>query len=91
MLRWQNDQGVRMRQEFAAFLITNESCTRNPKGFSEWLKHPATDGQPLVGQRETTQKHYKVAVNAMDSRLDEMSNMDLHPENRQLVTGGFVA
>ena len=91
MLRWQNDQGVRMRQEFAAFLITNGSCTRNPKGFSEWLKHPATDGQPPVGQRETTQKHYKVAVNAMDSRLDEMSNMDLHPENRQLVTGGFVA
>lgn len=91
MLRWQNDQGVRMRQEFAAFLITDGICTRNPKAFSEWLKQQALDGHSPDVERDKVKKYYQIALEAMDARLDEMSNMDLHPENRQLVTGGFVA
>jgi len=91
MLRWQNDQGVRMRQEFVAFLVTTGSCIRNPKAFSEWLKQPALDGLSPAVERSKVKQYYQIAIEAMDTRLDEMSNMDLHPENRQLVTGGFVA
>jgi hypothetical protein len=91
MLRWQNDQGVRMRQEFAAFLIEKGICDKNPKAFSEWLKQPATDGLSPAVERGTAKQYYQLAVEAMDVRLDKMSNMDLHPENRQLVTGGFIA
>ncbi len=91
MLRWQNDQGMRMRQEFVSFLVADGGCARNPQTFSEWLKHPATDGLLPAVERDKVEKYYQLAVEAMDARLDEMSNRDLHPENMQLITGGFVA
>ncbi len=91
ILRWQNDQGMRMRQEFVSFLVADGDCSMNPQAFSEWLKHPAIDGRPLAVEMAKAKKYYTLVGEAMDARLDEMSNRDLHPENRQLITGGFVA
>lgn len=91
MLRWQNDQGIRMRQEFVSFFIDSDECTRNPKDFSEWLKRPALDGIDSAVERNKSKEYYQIALKAMDARLDEMSNLDLHPESKQLITGAFIS
>ncbi len=86
MLRWQNDQGKRIRQEYVACLIKNDGRVgTNPEEFVEWLKKPATAGS-ITGDRETARRIIKIAISSMDDRLEEISNVDLHPENMQLVT-----
>ncbi len=86
MLRWQNDQGKRIRQEYVACLIKNDGHVEtNPEEFVEWLKKPATTGS-MTGDRETARRIIKTASSSMNDRLSEISNVDLHPENMQLVT-----
>lgn len=86
MLRWQNDQGKRIRQEYVACLIKNDgSIGTNPKEFVEWLKYPATSSH-TTGDKVTARQIIKTAIASMDNRLAEISNIDLHPENRQLIT-----
>ena len=52
MLRWQNDQGLRMRQEFWAVLTDkNGKVHPNTEEIVNWLLNPASDGD-LVGNRE---------------------------------------
>lgn len=90
MLRWQNDQGMRMRQEYTALLVHgNGNVEVNPQVLGEWLLRPANDGVD-VGDREQGQRIISLAEEAMDKRLGEVSNADLHPENRQLINAGWV-
>jgi len=89
ILRWQNDQGMRMRQEFAAFIITKAGMVEtNPEVFSQWLLEYAKDGD-FVGDRKQARNHINIAISAMDQRLSEISNIDIHPENRQLICAGW--
>lgn len=91
ILRWQNDQGLRMRQEFGAFLIEADgSVQQNPEQFSAWLKSPATDGQPTPLTTTGRKQLFLAGEHAMHHRLAEVSNIDLHPENYQVVTGGIL-
>lgn len=89
MLRWQNDQGSRMRQEFAIQLINKSGLSlRNPESFLMWLLRPAQDGGnaiPLEKGREL----FASAMQALDGRLKEISNTDLHPENLQPVSAAW--
>lgn len=85
ILRWQNDQGLRMREEFAALLVDEHGRTNlNPSEFAQWLLRPATDGGNFAGRPRATQLLDSI-VNALDDRLAELSSVHLHPENRQLV------
>lgn len=90
ILRWQNDQGRRMRQEFAALLVYADGrVDTNPMAVSDWLRHPAT-AATLLPKRETVERLYKAAAIATDYRLGKVANRDLFPENRQWVTGAWI-
>ncbi len=89
ILRWQNDQGRRMRQEFSIVQVAADgTCRLNPEKVSEWLKVPARRSS-APHQKKTAQQLLQSALEAFDSRLDEVSNLDIHPENRQLIGAGW--
>jgi hypothetical protein len=90
VLRWQNDQGRRMRQEFTALQVRKDgSVETNPEAFVGWLLSPASDGAH-VPDRAVTQPCLDAAGSATEARLAEVSNADLHPESRQWVSGGWL-
>jgi len=89
MLKWQNDQGNRMRQEYSVFTVGDDgSVQSNPAAFLEWMLRPAAEGLRL-GDRDQGRKLVEVAKHAMDKRLGDLSTSDLHPENRQLVSAAW--
>ncbi len=90
LLRWQNDQGQRLRQEYTAYKIAVDGqVTVNPQTFSEWLKQPAATGDVTI-DREQNRSWFEAAEGAVDRRLAEVSNQHLHPENNQWVSGAWV-
>lgn len=90
MLRWQNDQGQRMRDEYAAVVLREDgSRDINPEGFQQWLLAPAVDGGP-PGPKARARPLREAAEAEMDRRLSVISNADLHPENRQLIGAGWL-
>jgi hypothetical protein len=89
MLRWQSDQGVRMRQEYTSFLVNEDgSIESNSDSFSKWLLRTAEDGNNIP-DRSTAKKYFSAVSKAMQGRLGEISNSDLHPENCQMISGGY--
>jgi superfamily II DNA or RNA helicase len=92
MLRWQNDQGIRMREEYAAAVVrTNGEVQSNPPELTDWLLQPAEDGVVIAVDRNTAKQLRMKAYEAFDARLAEISNADLHPESRQLVNAGWMS
>ena len=90
LLRWQNDQGQRRRQEYTAYGIAADGRVRvNPEAFSEWLKQPAETGA-VATDREQNERWFNAAEQAADQRLAEVSNRHLHPENMQWISGAWV-
>jgi ERCC4-related helicase len=90
LLRWQNDQGQRMRQEYTAYEMAEDGqVTINPEKFSEWLKQPAKTGE-LSTSKEHNKKCFISAEKAADQRLSEISNQNLHPENNQWISGAWI-
>lgn len=91
ILRWQNDQGKRMRQEYNAFLIDgSRSVEKNPESFSEWLKAPALQTEGAGAEMASMKQLHKTNLQSINNRLSEVSNVDLHPENYQLVSGALI-
>lgn len=89
MLRWQNDQGRRMRQEFAAFSVSMDGPVEcNPHAFVDWLMNPAQDHSVEVHKNEARDVR-RAAYEAMEDRLAAVANADLHPENRQWVSAAW--
>lgn len=89
ILRWQNDQGVRMRQEFAAEAVEKDSTVaHNPEWFSQWLLQPASDLW-ATSNRETGKRLLEIAEGGMHQRLSDISNRDLHPENIQTIAAAW--
>ena len=90
ILRWQNDQGNRLRQEFTVYqLLNNGKVETNPQAFSEWLKQPAITGQVNI-DKERNSELLKKAEQAADKRLAQVSNQYLQPENHQWVTAAWI-
>lgn len=90
LLRWQNDQGQRRRQEYTAYAISTDGrVSINPEAFSDWLKQPAETGE-ITTDREQNQQWFSAAEQAADRRLAEVSNRHLHPENNQWVSGAWI-
>ena len=91
MLRWQNDQGVRMRQEFISVLVNEDGSTENNSiEFINWLMSPSVDGE-FFGGPSAAKTTYQTALTAMNGRLGEISNEFLHPENIQIVSCGWCS
>lgn len=90
LLRWQNDQGNRLRQEFTVYqVLNNGKVDTNPPSFSEWLKEPAVTGQTTT-DKTLNQEHLQKAERAVNKRLAEVSNQYLQPENNQWVTAAWL-
>lgn len=90
ILRWQNDQGNRLRQEFTVYqLLNNGKVETNPPVFGEWLKQPAVTGQISI-DKERNPEFFKKAEQAADKRLAQVSNQYLQPENQQWVTAAWI-
>ncbi len=90
LLRWQNDQGQRRRQEYTVYGITADGRVKvNSDSFGEWLKQPAQTGDVAI-DRDQNKRWFAVAEKSADQRLAEVSNQHLHPENNQWVSGAWV-
>ncbi len=90
ILRWQNDQGRRMRQELAMVSMQDGATWRlNDEALSRWLSQPAAEA---TGQtppdRAGARAILACARQAFDQRLAAVSNLDLHPEGLELVAAG---
>jgi len=91
MLRWQNDQGMRMRQEYTAVEVESDGRTvLNPQRFSEWLLESANAGG-ASGPRSEGEKLLQAGQDALDGRLAQIGNLNLHPENMPLVTASWCS
>lgn len=90
LLRWQNDQGNRMRQEYTAYLVKpNGEVQTNPDSFADWLKSNGATGA-LSPDRAENRRMFELADIAADTRLKVVSNMNLHPENNQWISGAWI-
>ncbi len=90
ILRWQNDQGNRLRQEFTVYQLRgNGKVETNPQAFGEWLKQTAVTGQVSIDKEHNTDL-LKKAEQAADKRLAQVSNQYLQPENHQWVTAAWI-
>ena len=92
ILRWQNDQGRRMRRELLSVLVDEEGDSKtNPGSFSNWLATPAQE-LPRGAQFPSdalVKECYKASVAQADARLAKLSNNDLHPEGLQWIAGAW--
>lgn len=90
ILRWQNDQGRRMRQEFTSTLVNSSGqVATNTSAISDWLLHPASDGEK-IGNKDRAKILLDAAISSMEMRLGKVANDDLHPENRQLINSAWI-
>ena len=91
MLRWQNDQGIRMREEYMVALVMEDGGVKaNPFEILEWLEFSAKDGDfELPNQPDAKEMRNKANI-CFESRLSEISNVDLHPDCSQLITAGYL-
>lgn len=91
ILRWQNDQGRRMRQEFTSILVNSSGqVATNISAVSDWLLHPASDGSK-IGNKDRATVLLNAAISSMEMRLGKVANDDLHPENRQLINSAWIS
>lgn len=90
VLRWQNAQGQRMRQEFAAMQLSADgrSVINSPE-FSRWLLTPAADGSRAY-DRQRAETLVALAKRVSDRRLADVASRDLYPESRQWLAAGWL-
>jgi hypothetical protein len=90
LLRWQNEQGNRLRQEYTAYqILTNGQVLTNPEAYSQWLLKPALTGR-FDSSKEVNKELLEKATEAADKRLAQVSNQYLHPENNQWINAGWI-
>ena len=90
MLRWQNDQGARMRQEFRATIVhRNGLVDSTPEILGTWLLEKTQDGETIQIDPKIGRFIFQKAISSMDQTLSKTSNSYLHPENRQVINAGW--
>jgi len=91
ILRWQNDQGERLRQEYTVFGISKSGkVVINPESFNDWLKHPAEIGEATIS-RESNKTWMAASEKEANNRLSAVSNRNLHPQDNQWISAAWVA
>ena len=90
ILRWHNDQGVRMRQEYAAYRVRKDGLVDfNPEDFARWMFPPSEDGTCSPRTKDEAKAILTSTKAEMDRHLANVSNAHLHPENSQIVSAGW--
>ena len=91
ILRWQNDQGHRLRQEFVVCRGNNGGKVEmNPPSFVDWLTERQESGGVLVPDRDESIKYRSSFEKSIGNRLAAVCSRDLHPENKQWVGAAWL-
>ncbi|WP_299021913.1 DEAD/DEAH box helicase [uncultured Photobacterium sp.] len=89
LLRWQNDLGLRMKQEFSAFTIKNGKVGNNPATLGQWLLDPAQYGDTDTS-RDNNRYIFEQCDSAANSILAQKANNHLFPEEVEWVGAAWV-
>ena len=91
MLRWQNDQGTRMRQEYTVLEVSQDGQVKvNPESYSTWLLDNTTDSESDGNKDPEIKLKRSAAEAALDKKLSDLSNTYLHPENWEYVNAAWT-
>lgn len=89
MLRWQSQQGKRMRQEFVMSHVENGRTLLNPEVVGRWLLEPAI-GLAFQSTPEQSKMIFACAESEINQRLESVSNRYLMPESLQWIAASWV-
>ena len=80
MLRWQNDQGAVITEEFVPVLVTLDDCVEcNPSFLAQWLRSSLTSSPTPNIDREFRSRTFDKLVDAANRRLAAESTRFKHP------------
>ncbi|MEN5059979.1 helicase-related protein [Luteimonas sp. TWI1416] len=83
MLRWQDERGQRLRQEFLAVVVDREGQLHtNPSQAVSWFLEPMATERGQI-DRDATREVHDTIERLIDNQLARKSNANLHPENRE--------
>ena len=82
-LRWQNDQGKALTEEFVPLFATAEGkVSENPPFLAEWLMSQVTSAPVPNSDRASRHEAYNGLVEVADRLLDSKSTRFKHPNGR---------
>lgn len=92
VLRWQDERGRRMRQEFAVLSIDAQGNSQaNHNHVSEWLLNKQQESvQAATPDRAKNEQYYQQAEQKVFTRLASLSTKKLIPDGIQWVSGAWV-
>ncbi len=91
MLRWQDERGQRLRQEFHAIAVDRQGALHaNPQPVTDWLLKPI-DTVPCFVDRTVTNDIHTSVESFIDAQLARRSNANLHPENREWLSAAWCS
>lgn len=89
MLRWQDERGRRIRQEFLAVVTDHDGRLKaNPPELVSRLLEPLETLHWQVGRESTREAHASIDT-FIDTQLARKSNVSLHPENREWLAAAW--
>lgn len=89
-LRWQNEVGLRQRQELVTWQVDDQgNLYENPESFGEWLKVQAEDANFDVN-KDQNKILFSAVEKIAEDRLHSKSNQFLHPEGVTPVSAAWV-
>lgn len=88
-LRWQNELGQRIRQEFSTFVVRGNTVSHNPGALSQWLLVPAVQGE-VAAEMAENKLLIQLAEEAAQQRLAEQANRHLQPEQCHWVSAAWL-
>jgi hypothetical protein len=81
-LRWQNDQGQPLTEEFAVFQRKpDNNIVKNPGFLSGWLTRPAMNGETSNSDAGSRRATYRSLLSAADKHLGKESSRFKHPNS----------
>ncbi|MGX7950310.1 DEAD/DEAH box helicase [Oleidesulfovibrio alaskensis] len=89
VLRWQDSQGRRLRQEFTAVKSDNGNIEINSSAINQLLQEDLLS-LPQNIARNVPQQIGQLISKELDSHLAKHSNANLHPESIQWIAGAWL-
>lgn len=89
MLRWQDDRGRTLRQEYMAMVRGSDgTVVTNPPTWSEWLKAPS-EPRTEAGAVKPGEAVFPAFEDAVRDRLRKRTNPVMYPNSWYLVSAGW--
>lgn len=89
-LRWQNNQGVRQRQEYMTWYVDPNGDTReNDSSVIDMFKNQFSSSR-YTHEPEQNKLDFKLLEISVDDKLAELSSKWMQPENSELVAAAWL-